>query len=106
MLKQKSHHKTVKPAANSLGKPRQKKLRPQSHGGYDNVSDYIGAMAAELAQLANANRLDALAVACDVVREIAAGNVKSQSRQNSRPDNRLKIQQEMRREMGTVGRPS
>jgi hypothetical protein len=43
----------------------------------DEIRDHIGAVAAELAQLANSNKLDALAVACDVVREIAAGNVRS-----------------------------
>lgn len=48
--------------------------------GGDNVRDYIGAMAAELAQLAYHNKLDALAVACDVVREIAVGNVSSPAR--------------------------
>ncbi|HZL32097.1 MAG TPA: hypothetical protein VFC54_13710 [Pseudolabrys sp.] len=48
--------------------------------GHDSVRDYIGAMAAELAQLAYHNQLDALAVACDVVREIAVGNVSSPAR--------------------------
>jgi len=37
-------------------------------------------MATEMAQLAYSNNLDAVAVACDVVREIAAGNVKSKER--------------------------
>lgn len=46
----------------------------------ENVREFIGAMAAELAELAYASRLDALAVACDVVCEVAAGKVKSQGR--------------------------
>lgn len=33
-----------------------------------------------MAQLACSNNLDAVAVACDVVREIAAGNVRSKAR--------------------------
>jgi hypothetical protein len=39
------------------------------------VREYIGDMAAGLAELASASRLDALAAACHVVREIAEGNV-------------------------------
>lgn len=49
------------------------------------ISDHIGQVAAGLAQLADLNKLDALAVACDVVREIAAGNVNSKARQISSP---------------------
>ena len=41
---------------------------------------YIETMAAEMAELAYSNNLDAVAVACDVVREIAAGNVRSKAR--------------------------
>jgi hypothetical protein len=37
-------------------------------------------MAASLAEMAYASRLDALAVACDVVREIAEGNVSADTR--------------------------
>jgi hypothetical protein len=37
-------------------------------------------MAAELAELAVAKHLDSLAVACDVVREIAQGNVSAEAR--------------------------
>lgn len=44
------------------------------------VREYIGDMAAGLAELAYANRLDALAVACDVLREIAEGNVSVDTR--------------------------
>jgi hypothetical protein len=44
------------------------------------VGKYIQEMAAELAELAYQNHLNALAVACDVVREIAAGNVNSHER--------------------------
>jgi hypothetical protein len=44
------------------------------------VRDYIAEMAAGLAELALASRLDSLAVACDVVREIAEGNVQAQAR--------------------------
>lgn len=44
------------------------------------VRDYIGDMAAGLAELAYANKLDALAVACDVVREIAKENVTAEAR--------------------------
>jgi hypothetical protein len=44
------------------------------------VRDYIRDMAASLAELAYASRLDALAVACDVVREIADGNVTAETR--------------------------
>jgi hypothetical protein len=44
------------------------------------VGEYIREMAAELAELAYQNHLNALAVACDVVREIAAGNVNSHER--------------------------
>jgi hypothetical protein len=52
-------------------------------GGSDaaeDVRDYIRDMAAGLAELAYASRLDALAVACDVVREIAEGNVSTDTR--------------------------
>ena len=45
------------------------------------ICDYVAATAAELAELSVASGLDSLAVACDVVREIAQGNVNSQSRQ-------------------------
>jgi hypothetical protein len=45
------------------------------------ICSYVGALADEMARLAYAHQLDALAVACDVVREIAAGNVSSKSRQ-------------------------
>lgn len=61
--------------------------RPQRSGGkmseqqQKEVRDYVAAMAAELAELAVGADLDSLAVACDVVREIAQGNVNSQSRQ-------------------------
>lgn len=44
------------------------------------VREYIGDMAAGLAELAYASRLEALAVACDVVREIAEGKVTSDAR--------------------------
>jgi len=44
------------------------------------VRDYIRDMAASLAEMAYASRLDALAVACDVVREIADGNVTAETR--------------------------
>jgi hypothetical protein len=46
----------------------------------EEVRDYIADMAAGLAELALANRLDSLAVACDVVREIAQGNVAAEAR--------------------------
>jgi hypothetical protein len=46
----------------------------------ESVREFIGAMATELAELAYSTELDALAVACDVVREIATGKVKSQNR--------------------------
>jgi hypothetical protein len=46
----------------------------------DDVCDYIRDMAASLAEMAYASRLDALAVACDVVREIAEGNVSADTR--------------------------
>jgi hypothetical protein len=46
----------------------------------DDARDYIADMAAGLAELALANRLDSLAVACDVVREIAQGNVAAEAR--------------------------
>ena len=44
------------------------------------VRDYIADMAGSLAQLALASELDSLAVACDVVREIAQGNVRAEAR--------------------------
>jgi hypothetical protein len=44
------------------------------------VREYIGAMAAALAELAFHNGLDAVAVACDVAREIAEGKVSSDGR--------------------------
>jgi hypothetical protein len=46
----------------------------------EEVRDYIAEMAASLAELALASRLDSLAVACDVVREIAQGNVTADAR--------------------------
>jgi hypothetical protein len=46
----------------------------------EDVREYIGAMAAGLAELAYASELESLAVACDVVREIAEGNVDAQAR--------------------------
>jgi len=49
-------------------------------GCAEDVRDYIRDMAAGLAELAYASRLDALAVACDVVREIAEGNVTADTR--------------------------
>lgn len=44
------------------------------------VREYIGDMAAGLAELAYANRLEAVAVACEMVREIAEGNVSIDTR--------------------------
>ncbi len=44
------------------------------------VREYIGDMAAGLAELAYASRLEALAVACDVVREIAEGKLTPDTR--------------------------
>jgi hypothetical protein len=44
------------------------------------VGEFIRAMAVELAALAYLNNLDALAIACDVVREVAEGNVNSHQR--------------------------
>lgn len=46
----------------------------------EDVRDYIAEMAAGLAELALASQLDSLAVACDVVREIAEGNVSAEAR--------------------------
>ena len=56
--------------------------QPAKHGAHspEEVRDYIADMAAELAELALASRLDSLAVACDVVREIAQGNVAAEAR--------------------------
>ncbi len=44
------------------------------------VREYIADMAAGLAELAYASRLEALAMACDVVREIAEGNMPADTR--------------------------
>jgi hypothetical protein len=65
----------VRPAHAS--RPLPAKRRSQSP---EAVRDYIADMAGSLAQLALASELDSLAVACDVVREIAQGNVKAQAR--------------------------
>ena len=46
----------------------------------EDARDYMADMAAGLAEFALANRLDSLAVACDVVREIAQGNVAAEAR--------------------------
>jgi hypothetical protein len=55
---------------------------PAKHPAHspDEVRDYIAEMAGSLAQLALASQLDSLAVACDVVREIALGNVTAEAR--------------------------
>jgi hypothetical protein len=52
-----------------MGSERTKESR--SARSEEDVREYIGAMAAGLAELAYASRLESLAVACDVVREIA-----------------------------------
>lgn len=51
--------------------------KAQEAKAQEKVREYIATMAVELAELAYLSQLDALAVACDVVREIAEGNVKS-----------------------------
>jgi len=83
MPRQKITSKAAKPAPIPLGKAAIKARQKWGRAidaDPEHVCDYIGTLAAELAELALHNRLDALAVACDVVREIADGNVKSHPR--------------------------
>ncbi len=72
--------KAMKSNVTPLDKARHRRAKVDVAGAMD-VCEFIGAMAAELAELAYMSRLDTLAVACDVVREIAEGKVNSQSRQ-------------------------
>jgi hypothetical protein len=63
-----------------LGKPGVPPLGRSPGRMREDVREYIGAMATELAELALYNGLDALAVACDVAREVAEGKVSSAGR--------------------------
>jgi hypothetical protein len=83
MPKTRFNRKALKPvsALPSRPRPSRGKAREAQEAQQKEVRDYVAAMAAELAELAVGADLDSLAVACDVVREIAQGNVNSQSRQ-------------------------
>ena len=80
MQKTKVSRKTMKPAVIPVTGARHGRGVGQT-ATQKEVRDYVAAMAAELAELSVTAGLDALAVSCDVVREIAQGNVNSQSRQ-------------------------
>jgi hypothetical protein len=80
MPKTKANRRASKLVVIPLSRARQSRGRAQEVKQQE-VRDYVAAMAAELAELSVATGLDSLAVACDVVREIAEGNVNSQSRQ-------------------------
>ena len=78
-----SQHKLARSAAQTHARSGLKRSAPVSQNvskSAEDVRDYIADMAAGLAELALANRLDSLAVACDVVREIAQGNVAAEAR--------------------------
>jgi hypothetical protein len=78
--KERTSRKALKPVTASPSRRRHSRGKMQE-ARQKEVRDYVAAMAAELAELSVATGLDSLAVACDVVREIAEGNVNSQSRQ-------------------------
>lgn len=80
MPRRKINRRTTESTVIPIGKSRHKYVKYE-YATQADVREYIGAMAAQLAEMAFRSRLDSLAVACDVVREIAEGNVNSQTRQ-------------------------
>ena len=83
MPTRRSPRKLARTAAHAHARGSLKKSAPVGHSGSKSAEDareYIADMAGSLAELALANHLDSLATACDVVREIAEGNVSAQAR--------------------------